>query len=438
MGCKPRYAHKVCKRVFAAFEDALPGGDTTLCEYDWLAGGKVAAKTSRDYFQHLIKCHLQEFTGQPLPVCDFNIACSIREQARSVTVLLAGTSGTGKSTLASLLAARLGVTTVLSTDSIRHMMRGFTTESASPLLWASTYSAGDLVPSRDSDDAKTKAVKGYKAQAAMVVGALDQLVGRCEARRESLVCEGVHLSIKHVVALMQRHPTIVPFLVHISNEAKHRERFAVRAKYMTLEPGANRYVKYIRNIRDIQGYLLKRADRHLIPAVDNTNVDRSVATLHATVLGCLRRMFQGESLLDASGKSAAVLAEEWAVVRDSMLGSKAMLQRIQAKIKRLYLDASLETPSPSNYTPRGPSSDLPSSEMSDREVLESGRSFQDLTMSDLTSSEGSPGSQGSGELGADDHDMDRDAEFKEPDKGQDTTTRTSHQTEAVYWMPEEL
>ena len=31
---------------------------------------------------------------------------------------------------------------------------------------------------------------------------------------------------------------------------------------------------------------------------------------------------QGESLLDASGKSAAVLAEEWAVVRDSMLGSK--------------------------------------------------------------------------------------------------------------------
>lgn len=31
---------------------------------------------------------------------------------------------------------------------------------------------------------------------------------------------------------------------------------------------------------------------------------------------------QGESLLDASGKTAAVLAEEWATVRESMLGSK--------------------------------------------------------------------------------------------------------------------
>lgn len=37
-----------------------------------------------------------------------------------------------------------------------------------------------------------------------------------------------------------------------SNEAKHRERFAVRAKYMTLEPTVNKYVKYIRNIRTIQ------------------------------------------------------------------------------------------------------------------------------------------------------------------------------------------
>ena len=39
----------------------------------------------------------------------------IRERRSSVAVLLCGTSGTGKSTLASLLAARLGITTLLST-----------------------------------------------------------------------------------------------------------------------------------------------------------------------------------------------------------------------------------------------------------------------------------------------------------------------------------
>jgi 2-phosphoglycerate kinase len=64
---------------------------------------------------------------------------SIREQKRSVTVLLAGTSGTGKSTLAGLLAARLGISTIVSTDSVRNMMRSFTPQVANPLLWASTY-----------------------------------------------------------------------------------------------------------------------------------------------------------------------------------------------------------------------------------------------------------------------------------------------------------
>ena len=52
--------------------------------------------------------------------------------------------------------------------------------------------------------------------------------------------EGVHLSLHAVARLMAAHPSFVPFLVHISNEAKHRERFAVRSKFMTLEPGGAR------------------------------------------------------------------------------------------------------------------------------------------------------------------------------------------------------
>ena len=63
----------------------------------------------------------------------------------------------------------------------------------------------------------------------------------------------------------------------------------VRAKYMALEPSKNRYVKYMRAIRVIQDYLVARAARHAVPSVNNTNVDRSVATIHATTLACLRR-----------------------------------------------------------------------------------------------------------------------------------------------------
>jgi 2-phosphoglycerate kinase len=91
------------------------------------------------------------------------------------------------------------------------------------------------------------------------------------------------------MGLMKKHPSIIPFMVYITNEDKHMERFAVRAKYMTLDPAKNRYIKYIRNIRAIQEYLCNRADKHLVPKINNTNVDQSVAAIHATVFSCLCR-----------------------------------------------------------------------------------------------------------------------------------------------------
>jgi hypothetical protein len=42
-------------------------------------------------------------------------------------------------------ANRLGVTTVISTDSIRHMLRSFQPKEEAPLLWASTYQAGEAL-----------------------------------------------------------------------------------------------------------------------------------------------------------------------------------------------------------------------------------------------------------------------------------------------------
>jgi 2-phosphoglycerate kinase len=60
-------------------------------------------------------------------------------------------------------------------------------------------------------------------------------------------------------------------MVYITNEDKHMERFVVRTKYMTLDPAKNRYIKYIRNIRAIQEYLCNRAEKHLVPKINNTN-----------------------------------------------------------------------------------------------------------------------------------------------------------------------
>ncbi|KAK5846919.1 P-loop NTPase domain-containing protein LPA1 homolog 1-like isoform X1 [Gossypium arboreum] len=320
---------------------------------------------------------------------DLILASRIRERKESVTVLLCGTSGCGKSTLSALLGGRLGITTVISTDSIRHMMRSFADEKENPLLWASTYHAGECLdpvavaeakarkqakklagiaqslPKGEVDDgssakgahpmegssastelisSKQMAVEGFKAQSEMVIDSLDRLITAWEERKESVVVEGVHLSLNFVMGLMKKHPSIIPFMIYITNEDKHLERFAVRAKYMTLDPAKNKYVKYIRNIRTIQDYLCKRADKHLVPKVNNTNVDRSVAAIHATVFSCLRRREAGESLYDPITNTVAVVDEEYRnQCAANSLSSKGMFQLIQRKGSCRQLMALLNT-----------------------------------------------------------------------------------------------
>ncbi|KAJ4802598.1 hypothetical protein LUZ62_015164 [Rhynchospora pubera] len=394
MGCKPRHAFKISRRVFEAMKDEHSdamaiarlsenanfgeavknsGQENILFE---LYKRKTTVIVSREKFLRVVCRALSEYKYVgPDQRTDLLLACRIRERKQSVTILLCGTSGCGKSTLSALLGSRLGITTVVSTDSIRHMMRSFVDEKENPLLWASTYHAGecldpvevakakakrrakkitkdgvsdekfhvrssDLVLGSEMISKKQMAVEGYKAQSEMVIDSLDRLITAWEAQRESVIIEGVHLSLNFVMGLMKKHPSIIPFMVYISSEDKHMERFAVRAKYMTLEPAKNKYIKYIRNIRTIQEYLCKRADKHLVPKINNTNVDRSVAAIHATVFSCLRRKFRGDSLYDPLTNTVPLIDESFRnQCTANSLSSKGMFQLIQRKGSSRHLMA---------------------------------------------------------------------------------------------------
>ena len=95
--------------------------------------------------------HCFQMNNYQKPDCmkEFLVASLLMQSKINVIVLLAGTSGTGKSTLASLLGTRLGISTVLSTDSVRHVMRNFLKEENNPTLFCSTYEAGNTVSAEE-------------------------------------------------------------------------------------------------------------------------------------------------------------------------------------------------------------------------------------------------------------------------------------------------
>ncbi|CAO3593870.1 unnamed protein product [Absidia cylindrospora] len=276
---------------------------------------------------------------------DLSVAWSMTQRQECVCILLGGTSGCGKSTLASLLAHGMGITTVLSTDHVRSLLRSFDPDKSQPILWASSYQAtttdannpvyvGSIDLQQQQQHSTNNVIQGYETQNQLLLSTLDKMIHGFYQRKESLVIEGVALSIDTMRTLIQKHQHCIPLLIYISNEQKHMERFAIRAKYMTVAPKANKYIHYFDNIRLIQRHLCKAADLWMIPKINNTNVDRSLAIVHTTVINVLSRMKQtGQtSLLDPS--SPDLLHQEFTKVYNATWSSKQMLRRIRENSQR--------------------------------------------------------------------------------------------------------
>ncbi len=121
-----------------------------------------------------------------------------------------------------------------------------------------------------------KVLKGYNAQCEIVLKELENVLDKIIGRKESAVIEGVHISSKFIQSMMKKHLYTIPFVVYISKSEKHKERFAVRSKKMTIDPKFNKYVKNFDNIRTIQCSIIKKADKAFIPKIENINIDKSL------------------------------------------------------------------------------------------------------------------------------------------------------------------
>ena len=65
-----------------------------------------------------------------------------------IIVLIGGSTGTGKSTVAAEVAHRLGITRVASTDFIRQTMRAFFSREFMPTIHYSSFEAGEALDAR--------------------------------------------------------------------------------------------------------------------------------------------------------------------------------------------------------------------------------------------------------------------------------------------------
>ena len=208
------------------------------------------------------------------------------EPEKPVILLLGGTSGVGKTTLALEVARRMGIGRVLSTDSIRQMMRLMISSELMPWIHASSYDAYQLLGQEFGRSPTV--LDGFRSQAASVAVGVRASLDRSIEERANLVVDGVSL-LPGVIDL-ERYASraIVVFCVVATlDEAALRDRFAMRAAGQR-QRLAHRYLENFEGILEIQRHLIEEANRRGMLVIDNTDVDRSAQEILAHVLDELR------------------------------------------------------------------------------------------------------------------------------------------------------
>ena len=116
----------------------------------------------------------------------------LAREDRPVIVLIGGATGVGKSTIAAQVADRLGMVRIISTDSIREVMRAFFSESLMPAIHYSSYEADEAVRMPLGSEFDSHVV-GFMEQVEMVNVGILAVLDRAIEERTSMVVEGVHM-----------------------------------------------------------------------------------------------------------------------------------------------------------------------------------------------------------------------------------------------------
>ncbi len=204
-----------------------------------------------------------------------------------IILLIGGATGTGKSSVATEVAYRLGITRVTSTDFIRQTMRALFSKEFMPSIHHSSFEAGEagLASGAETGD---PVVLGFLDQTRNVLVGVRAVIDRALQEGWSMVLEGVHLVPGMLPPI--EGALAVHCVLEIESEEVHAGHFWVRDSASEGLRPVQRYLDALRDIRSVQAAIVERAGRTGVPVVENSHFEATIATVMELVLSSVERM----------------------------------------------------------------------------------------------------------------------------------------------------
>ena len=177
-------------------------------------------------------------------------------------LIIAGATGTGKSTVAMKIGAKSNFARLISTDAIREILRSTDETQTDSALHRSSFSVGE------SNDAIIDWVDTCQA----VEKGIEATINRAKREGIDLLLEGVHIipSDRLIRSWIDSGGIAVGVIMAVSDEDKHKSMLKSRDAHSFRRH--DRYIANFERIRRIQDGLIERSKIASWPVVDISKV----------------------------------------------------------------------------------------------------------------------------------------------------------------------
>ena len=177
-------------------------------------------------------------------------------------LIIAGATGTGKSTVGMKIGAKSNFARLISTDAIREIMRSTDDTQANPALHRSSFSIGE------SNDAIIDWVDTCQA----VEKGIEATINRAMREGIDLLLEGVHIipSDRLIRSWIDAGGIALGVIMMVSDDEKHKSMIKSRDAHSFRRH--DRYIANFDRIRRIQDGLVERSKIASWPVVDISRV----------------------------------------------------------------------------------------------------------------------------------------------------------------------
>lgn len=270
-----------------------------------LSNEDAAAATTKVY-QHLLEEGITEITSSRighLTYCclatmfgkqearRYMVWVDYTHSGRPLIMLIGGTTGTGKSTMATEIAHRLGIVRTQSTDMLREVMRMLVPERLAPVLHTSSFNAWQALRSQPGSGGPEAVADGYRSQSELLSLPIEAVIQRALRERVSLILEGIHVHPMLLERIQDRGDAIiVPVMLAVLKQKQLKKRLIGRG-IQAPQREAERQLSHFEAIWSLQEYLLAEADKANIPIIANEDKEHAIRVVLHTIIDALSKNF---------------------------------------------------------------------------------------------------------------------------------------------------